>query len=167
MDEVPVYDEAVTISARSTTRQAARPDCGAVSARVRGGYPRRIADVTLAGRATVVDLLVRRFLCPQRDCARRTFVKQKVDLPEPFARRTPGLRRTLERIALALARRPGARLCSPALRARRQRGRRSADRNRKPRSGRAQPYLAYLHQRWNEGCTDAALLYAAIRERGY
>ncbi|GAA3378930.1 hypothetical protein GCM10020367_60440 [Streptomyces sannanensis] len=31
---------------------------------------------------------------------------------------------------------------------------------------RVQPYLAYLHQRWNEGCTDAARLCAEIREQG-
>ncbi|WP_283460923.1 transposase [Streptomyces sp. G-G2] len=35
------------------------------------------------------------------------------------------------------------------------------------RSGRTQPYLTYLHQCWNEGCTDAARLCAEIRERGY
>ncbi|BCJ65737.1 ISL3 family transposase [Polymorphospora rubra] len=30
-----------------------------------------------------------------------------------------------------------------------------------------QPYLAHLHRRWNEGCTDAATLHAEIREQGY
>jgi transposase len=35
------------------------------------------------------------------------------------------------------------------------------------RATRVQPYLAYLHQRWNEGCTDAARLCAEIREQGY
>ncbi|MDE3725350.1 ISL3 family transposase, partial [Nocardiopsis sp. N85] len=30
-----------------------------------------------------------------------------------------------------------------------------------------QPYLAYLHQRWNEGRTDAVRLCAEIREQGY
>lgn len=29
------------------------------------------------------------------------------------------------------------------------------------------PYTSYLHQRWNDGCTDTATLYAEIRERGY
>jgi transposase len=29
------------------------------------------------------------------------------------------------------------------------------------------PYLAHLHQRWNEGCTDAARLCAEIRELGF
>ena len=30
-----------------------------------------------------------------------------------------------------------------------------------------QPFLAHLHQRWNEGCTDAAVLHAEIRDLGY
>ncbi|MFG2045795.1 transposase, partial [Dactylosporangium sp. NPDC048998] len=29
------------------------------------------------------------------------------------------------------------------------------------------PYTSYLHQRWNDGCTDTATLYAEIREQGY
>ncbi|WP_240032824.1 hypothetical protein [Micromonospora globbae] len=29
------------------------------------------------------------------------------------------------------------------------------------------PYLTHIYQRWNAGCTDAALIYAEIREQGY
>jgi transposase len=29
------------------------------------------------------------------------------------------------------------------------------------------PYRPYLHRRWNEGCTDASLLYAEIRAQGF
>ncbi len=29
------------------------------------------------------------------------------------------------------------------------------------------PWLAYLHRRWNEGCTDAARLFEEIQQRGY
>ncbi|WP_190814214.1 ISL3 family transposase [Saccharopolyspora pogona] len=35
------------------------------------------------------------------------------------------------------------------------------------RDTRLRPFLTHLHQRWNEGCTDAAQLYAEIRELGY
>ena len=30
-----------------------------------------------------------------------------------------------------------------------------------------QPYLPHLHRRWNEGCSDAAVLHAEIRDQGY
>ena len=29
------------------------------------------------------------------------------------------------------------------------------------------PYLTHLHRRWNDGCTDAAILHAELRELGY
>ena len=29
------------------------------------------------------------------------------------------------------------------------------------------PYTSYLHQRWNDGCSDTATLYAEIREQGF
>ena len=39
---------------------------------------------------------------------------------------------------------------------------------RRDHGGRAlHPYLAYLYQRWNAGCTDAARLHTELRERGY
>ena len=98
--------------ARTTTRKAACPGCGTVSARVHGGYRRRLADLAVAGREVVIDLAVRRFLCPVPECNRRTFVEQVDGLTERFARRTSSLRHALEKIALALAGRPGARLAA-------------------------------------------------------
>lgn len=35
------------------------------------------------------------------------------------------------------------------------------------RGSRVDPFLPYLHERWNQGCTDAARLFAEIRDRGY
>ncbi|WP_426514500.1 ISL3 family transposase [Dactylosporangium sp. McL0621] len=35
------------------------------------------------------------------------------------------------------------------------------------REGLIDPYKAYLHQRWNDGCTDTAVLHAEIREQGF
>ncbi|WP_419995028.1 ISL3 family transposase [Streptomyces boninensis] len=103
-------DDAVALTARTVTREAACPGCGVVSGRVHGGYRRRLADLAAAGRKVVIDLAVRRFRCPVTECGRRTFVEQVDGLTERFARRTPPLRRALEKIALALAGRPAARL---------------------------------------------------------
>ncbi|GAU71619.1 putative transposase [Streptomyces sp. NBRC 110611] len=71
-----------------------------------------MADLAAAGQQVVIDLLVRRFLCPAAGCDRRTFVEQVDGLTERFVRRTPLLRRSLEKMALALAGRPGARLAA-------------------------------------------------------
>ncbi|MEV8099832.1 ISL3 family transposase [Kitasatospora sp. NPDC085879] len=112
MDEVRVGGEAVELAARTTTQEAACPGCGTVSGRLHGGYRRRLADLAVAGRAVVIVLAVRRFLCPVPECDRRTFVEQVDGLTKRFARRTSPLQRALEKIALALAGRPAARLAA-------------------------------------------------------
>jgi transposase len=38
---------------------------------------------------------------------------------------------------------------------------------RAPRAGLLDPHLAYLHQRWEEGCTSTDQLHAELRARGY
>ncbi|WP_189097920.1 ISL3 family transposase [Streptomyces kronopolitis] len=112
VDGVRAEGAGIALTARTVTREAACPDCGAVSGRAHGGYRRRLADLAAAGQQVVIELLVRRFLCPSAGCGRRTFVEQVDGLTERFARRTPLLRRSLEKIALALAGRPGARLAA-------------------------------------------------------
>ncbi|MEZ0069293.1 transposase [Streptacidiphilus sp. MAP12-20] len=112
IEEVTVSGGAVELVARTTTREAACPGCGTVSGRVHGGYRRRLADLAVAGRQVVIYLAVQRFVCPEPECGRRTFVEQVDGLTEPFARRTSSLRCALEKIALALAGRPAARLAA-------------------------------------------------------
>ncbi|MEU2036958.1 ISL3 family transposase [Nocardia amamiensis] len=55
-------------------------------------------------------LTVRRFFCRNMSCRCRTFVEQVAGLTERRRRRSAGLLRTLTKIGLALAGRPGARL---------------------------------------------------------
>jgi transposase len=110
VEEVTIAEDLMTITARTGTREAACPGCGSLSERVHGGYQRRLADAAVAGRRTVIDLLVRRFLCPAATCVRKTFVEQVAGLTQRYARRTLALREILETIALALSGRAGARL---------------------------------------------------------
>ncbi|MBT2407637.1 MULTISPECIES: ISL3 family transposase [unclassified Streptomyces] len=112
VEGVTTDDDAVILTAQTTTREAVCPGCGEVSSRVHGGYRRHLADLAVAGRRVIIDLAVRRFRCPASACGRRTFVEQIGGLTERFARRTPALRLALERIALALAGRPAARLAT-------------------------------------------------------
>jgi len=110
VEEVVIAEDLMIITARSGTRQAPCPGCGSLSERIHGGYHRRLADAAVAGRRTVVDLLVRRFLCPAAACVRKTFVEQVAGLTERYARRTRSLRGILETIALTLSGRAAARL---------------------------------------------------------
>jgi hypothetical protein len=71
-----------------------------------------MADAAIAGRPSYVVLQVRRFLCSNTACDRRTFVEQIDGLTKAYARTTPLLREILEKIGLALAGRAGSRLAS-------------------------------------------------------
>jgi transposase len=95
VEQVTADGPALTISARTTTTEARCPICGIVSRHRHGRYRRRLDDVTLTGRRTVIDLAVQRFRFAADGCPRRTFTEQIDGLTERFARRTPRLRHVL------------------------------------------------------------------------
>ncbi|WP_460309056.1 ISL3 family transposase, partial [Actinocorallia aurea] len=105
-------DDGVRVLARTGTGTALCHGCGAGSARVHDRYRRRLHDLSCAGRPVLIELQVRRFRCGNRSCPVATFAEQVEGVTQRRQRRTPGLRRTLERVALALAGRAGARLAS-------------------------------------------------------
>jgi transposase len=80
------------------------------SVRVHGRYQRSLREAPLAGTPVVIRLWVRRFVCVNGGCARRTFAEQITGLTTPHARYSPPARTALTAIAVALAGRPGARL---------------------------------------------------------
>jgi transposase len=77
---------------------------------VHSRYQRVLADPAIGGRPALLRVRVRRFFCDNTGCDRRIFVEQVPDLTTPYARRTPLLRGVLEKIALVLGGRPGARM---------------------------------------------------------
>jgi transposase len=114
LDIVHVEDlgDAVRITARTRTASLACRGCGAVSARVHDRYRRRLDDLACAGRPVHVDLEVCRFRCANPACGTATFAEQVPGLTAWYQRRTAGLRGLLEKVALALAGRAGARLAA-------------------------------------------------------
>jgi transposase/DNA-directed RNA polymerase subunit N (RpoN/RPB10) len=105
-------DGIVTLDAWARCRGARCAHCGQDSTRVHSRYGRRVADTAIAGTPVVLRLRVRRFFCDRSECAAKTFVEQVAGLTQRHARRSTGLRRVLEAIALALAGRAGARLAA-------------------------------------------------------
>nr|WP_237535909.1 ISL3 family transposase [Streptomyces sp. SID3343] len=106
---VDVDDEVVRVEARCTRAGASCPVCGAWSNRVHGSYLRFPADVPCGGRKLVLRLHVRRFVCRDESCARRTFVEQIPMLTRRHGQRTERLRNTVAEVGLALAGRAGSR----------------------------------------------------------
>ncbi|MFJ7271223.1 ISL3 family transposase [Streptomyces sp. NPDC099050] len=100
----------VTGSGRSASEEC--PDCGRLGERVHDRYRRRVHDLPLGGQPVVITLLVRRFICDNTRCARRTFAEPFTRVTAPYARCTRRLGSWLEVIGLALAGRAGARLAT-------------------------------------------------------
>ncbi|WP_434600592.1 ISL3 family transposase [Streptomyces sp. A5-4] len=109
--------ELVVVRARTAAGPVACPACGARSSRVHSRYVRRLADSAVGGRPVLIELQVRRFRCGQRSCRQSTFAEQVDGLTVRHGRRSAGLQMVLERVAVMLAGRAGARL-SHALAAR-------------------------------------------------
>ncbi|MEV6758447.1 ISL3 family transposase [Streptomyces sp. NPDC051214] len=102
--------ELVAVRARAAAERAVCPACGTRSSRVHSRYVRRLADSAVGGRPVLIELQVRRFRCGQRSCRQATLAEQVEGLTVRHGRRSTGLQRVLERVAVMLAGRPGARL---------------------------------------------------------
>ncbi|MET7784774.1 transposase family protein [Streptomyces sp. NPDC005388] len=102
--------ELVAVRARAAAERAVCPACGTRSSRVHSRYVRRLADSAVGGRPVLIELQVRRFRCGQTSCRQATFAEQVDGLTVRHGRRSTGLQRVLERVAVMLAGRPGARL---------------------------------------------------------
>ncbi len=106
-----VVDEGreVVVWARTPDDPAACPGCGAGSARVHGYHWRKLADVPIDGRPVVVNVQVRRLVCPTMDCC-RTFREQIPGVLERYQRRTTRLTCEVQSVVRELAGQAGARL---------------------------------------------------------
>src|SRR2546423_3191797 len=96
--------------ARARGRKAACTGCGRGAGGVHSRYQRRLADTAIAGAPVEIRLRVRRLFCDVVRCPVRTFAEQIPGLTTRYARRSPLLRQTLEKIGFALAGRARARL---------------------------------------------------------
>ena len=107
---VEVTDTVVRVEAHATAGRAACPECGCWSGRIRGSYLRFPRDLPTAGRFVVVSLRVRRFVCAEDSCPRKTFAEQVPGLTRRFGGQAERLRSTLLSVGLALAGRAGVRM---------------------------------------------------------
>ncbi|MFI2739545.1 transposase family protein [Streptomyces sp. NPDC018711] len=110
VESVEVADTVVRVKVRAMARRAVCPGCGCWSARVHGSSLRFPRDLPTAGKLVVVPLRVRRFVCLEGSCPRKTVAEQVPGLTRRFGRRTERLRSTLVSVGLALAGRAGARI---------------------------------------------------------
>ncbi|WP_425470162.1 ISL3 family transposase [Streptomyces tateyamensis] len=107
---VDVNIESVNVEVKSSAPGHSCPGCGSWPTRVHSSYLRFPVDRPVGGRRVRLRLRVRRFVCVNSSCGRRTFVEQIVGLTRRHGRWTERLRSTLASVGLALAGRAGARL---------------------------------------------------------
>ncbi|MYQ95648.1 ISL3 family transposase [Streptomyces sp. SID4946] len=114
VESVEVTDTVVRIEARTTSPRAACPVCGCWSERLHGSYLRFPRDLPAVGRFVVVSLRVRRFVCMEDSCRRKTLVSVRLALAgRAGARMTitfgaPVSRNTLLRLVTSLPEPPAA-----------------------------------------------------------
>ncbi|MGW6362450.1 ISL3 family transposase [Streptomyces sp. NPDC055092] len=110
IENVVSEGELVAVRARTAAERVVCPSCGTLSSRVHSQYVRRLADSAVGGRPVLIELRVRRFRCGQRLCRQATSAEQVDGLTVRHGRRSAGLQTVLERLAVMLAGRAGARL---------------------------------------------------------
>jgi transposase len=121
VEQVSQTEEAILITACSTTSSSYCPDCQQVSSQVHSTYMRSPQALPSSGRPVRLLLRVRRFRCPNPVCRRKTFAEAFPHLVAPHAQRTSSVRDLLRVIGEAIGGEAGARLsqklamkCSPA-----------------------------------------------------
>lgn len=88
IDDVADDGEVIRALARTRDVPFPCPMCGVPTGKVHGYHVRTVADVPVDGRRVVVNVRVRRLVCPVLGCRRQTFREQVPGLIERLQRRT-------------------------------------------------------------------------------
>jgi transposase len=97
---------------RASSDQACCPSCHTASRAPHSTYLRRPADLPSLGRCVRLEIVVRRFYCAERTCARRTFAERLPGLLDVHARRTRRLAAAQCAVAIEVGAEAGARLAA-------------------------------------------------------
>ena len=86
------------------------PDCGRRSRNGHGWSSRSLQDLPVQGKPVTVKLLLSRWRCANRECARRTFTDRLPMIAAPYARRTRRVGEIVGLLGHCAGGRPGERL---------------------------------------------------------
>lgn len=111
-DSVSFQEKTVVFHASSIQFQATCPQCSQVSQKIHSRYRRTLADLPLSGLAVRLICQVKKFFCPNNECARKIFVERLSETAEAFARRTLRLDRIICALAFYVGGRLGAKVTS-------------------------------------------------------
>jgi transposase len=100
----------ITLAVRSTQATAPGPLCTTPARRIHSHYEHTLADLPWVHYRVRLQLHVRKWLCRNRDCARRIFTERLPTVAAPWARRPLRLAHRLVALGVALGGTAGVRL---------------------------------------------------------
>lgn len=112
IEDVAIENHVLIFSLRSTRLCAECPVCGCSSTKVHGSYGRKPADLPCLTFSVRLHLHVRRFLCQNNQCERKTFAEPFAGLVVAYARRTLRQTHVLRELAFSLGGKPGAHMAA-------------------------------------------------------
>ena len=110
LTHVEVSDQQLTVLVTSTNPLTCCPVCQTASRQVHCYYTRTVTDLCWANFRVRLHLRVRRFVCSNPLCPRRTFAERLGEQIKAYARRTKRCESQLQTIGLMLGGNAGARL---------------------------------------------------------
>jgi len=110
LTHIQIHHQQLVLTTTSTTPVAFCPVCQTPSRHVHCNYTRIVADVCCIGVQVRLKLHVRRFVCLNTLCPRRTFAERLGEQIKAYARRTKRYASQLQTIGLLLGGNAGVRL---------------------------------------------------------
>jgi transposase len=110
IDDVVDDGEVIRVAARTREVPFPCPMCGIPTSKVHGYHGRTVADVPVDGRQIVINVQVRRLVCPVLGCRRQTFREQVPGLIKRLQRRTTSLTSQVSEVVEELCGRAASRL---------------------------------------------------------
>lgn len=107
---VRAAENAITLSARTSSCVALCPLCGKRSGRIHSWYTRTLSDLPWQGVPVTISLQVKRFFCDGDFCERRIFSERLPGVVGCYGRRTERLQSWFTHVSFALGGEAGSRL---------------------------------------------------------
>lgn len=111
---IVLHGTTIALEAEATATSAVCPSCGVLSHQVHDRYDRHPADLPWRGCPVRLVLHVRRFRCPNPQCARRTFAEDFAPALPRRSQRTADAHAILMQVAWMMGGEAGARLAHAA-----------------------------------------------------
>ncbi len=110
LQSVHPTETAVVVQIACRHKNAVCPRCEQPSERMHSHYMRTVADLPCGGRRVRLHFVVRKFVCPTRDCPQQIFTERRPEFVQSYARMTNRLREALVALGMTTGGESGERL---------------------------------------------------------